>query len=155
MQVWKIQEYSFTFVFQNVCQTLWCSVKGFCRSKLDAAADGTRCGEKKVTCQVEEGRWEGGRHKAPGRSGERALESSCLGEWRSHCQASRGKDCISMTPFETSLETVRREGWGPVPQFTCKTSVPSFLDELLQNLWSITSAELIINLHLDFFPTPC
>ncbi|XP_069483191.1 A disintegrin and metalloproteinase with thrombospondin motifs 12 [Ambystoma mexicanum] len=31
----------------NVCQTLWCSVDGFCRSKLDAAADGTRCGEKK------------------------------------------------------------------------------------------------------------
>ncbi|XP_021551713.2 A disintegrin and metalloproteinase with thrombospondin motifs 12 isoform X2 [Neomonachus schauinslandi] len=32
---------------ENVCQTLWCSVKGFCRSKLDATADGTRCGEKK------------------------------------------------------------------------------------------------------------
>uniref|UniRef100_A0A8C5VK50 ADAM metallopeptidase with thrombospondin type 1 motif 12 n=1 Tax=Microcebus murinus TaxID=30608 RepID=A0A8C5VK50_MICMU len=32
---------------ENICQTLWCSVKGFCRSKLDAAADGTRCGEKK------------------------------------------------------------------------------------------------------------
>ncbi|KAM8814401.1 A disintegrin and metalloproteinase with thrombospondin motifs 12 [Rhynchonycteris naso] len=32
---------------ENVCQTLWCLVKGFCRSKLDAAADGTRCGEKK------------------------------------------------------------------------------------------------------------
>ncbi|XP_078533403.1 A disintegrin and metalloproteinase with thrombospondin motifs 12 isoform X2 [Lissotriton helveticus] len=31
----------------NVCQTLWCSVKGSCRSKLDAAADGTRCGENK------------------------------------------------------------------------------------------------------------
>uniref|UniRef100_H3AVP0 Peptidase M12B domain-containing protein n=1 Tax=Latimeria chalumnae TaxID=7897 RepID=H3AVP0_LATCH len=31
----------------NVCQTLWCSVKGSCRSKLDSAADGTRCGEKK------------------------------------------------------------------------------------------------------------
>ncbi|XP_058163614.1 A disintegrin and metalloproteinase with thrombospondin motifs 12 [Dasypus novemcinctus] len=31
----------------NICQTLWCSVKGFCHSKLDAAADGTRCGEKK------------------------------------------------------------------------------------------------------------
>ncbi|EMP27287.1 A disintegrin and metalloproteinase with thrombospondin motifs 12, partial [Chelonia mydas] len=31
----------------NICQTLWCSVKGSCRSKLDAAADGTRCGEKK------------------------------------------------------------------------------------------------------------
>ncbi|XP_021117176.1 A disintegrin and metalloproteinase with thrombospondin motifs 12 isoform X2 [Heterocephalus glaber] len=32
---------------ENICQTLWCSVQGFCRSKLDAAADGTRCGEKK------------------------------------------------------------------------------------------------------------
>lgn len=32
---------------ENVCQTLWCSVKGYCRSKLDAAADGTQCGEKK------------------------------------------------------------------------------------------------------------
>ncbi|XP_019351519.1 A disintegrin and metalloproteinase with thrombospondin motifs 12 isoform X1 [Alligator mississippiensis] len=31
----------------NICQTLWCSVKGSCRSKLDAAADGTRCGENK------------------------------------------------------------------------------------------------------------
>ncbi|XP_067887266.1 A disintegrin and metalloproteinase with thrombospondin motifs 12-like [Heterodontus francisci] len=31
----------------NVCQTLWCSVNGSCRSKLDAAADGTECGEKK------------------------------------------------------------------------------------------------------------
>ncbi|XP_078076494.1 A disintegrin and metalloproteinase with thrombospondin motifs 12-like [Mustelus asterias] len=31
----------------NVCQTLWCSVNGSCRSKLDAAADGTKCGEKK------------------------------------------------------------------------------------------------------------
>ncbi|XP_078407889.1 A disintegrin and metalloproteinase with thrombospondin motifs 12-like [Cetorhinus maximus] len=31
----------------NVCQTLWCSVHGSCRSKLDAAADGTKCGEKK------------------------------------------------------------------------------------------------------------
>ncbi|MBZ3877920.1 A disintegrin and metalloproteinase with thrombospondin motifs 12 [Sciurus carolinensis] len=41
---------------ENVCQTLWCSVKGFCRSKLDAAADGTRCGEKKVMCEAEERR---------------------------------------------------------------------------------------------------
>ncbi|XP_034298314.1 A disintegrin and metalloproteinase with thrombospondin motifs 12 isoform X1 [Pantherophis guttatus] len=31
----------------NICQTLWCFVKGSCRSKLDAAADGTRCGENK------------------------------------------------------------------------------------------------------------
>uniref|UniRef100_A0ABM5FUA3 A disintegrin and metalloproteinase with thrombospondin motifs 12 n=1 Tax=Pogona vitticeps TaxID=103695 RepID=A0ABM5FUA3_9SAUR len=31
----------------NICQTLWCFVKGSCRSRLDAAADGTRCGENK------------------------------------------------------------------------------------------------------------
>ncbi|KAM3848737.1 A disintegrin and metalloproteinase with thrombospondin motifs 12 [Vipera latastei] len=31
----------------NICRTLWCFVKGSCRSKLDAAADGTRCGENK------------------------------------------------------------------------------------------------------------
>ncbi|ETE68566.1 A disintegrin and metalloproteinase with thrombospondin motifs 12, partial [Ophiophagus hannah] len=31
----------------NICQTLWCFVKSSCRSKLDAAADGTRCGENK------------------------------------------------------------------------------------------------------------
>ncbi|XP_041090815.1 A disintegrin and metalloproteinase with thrombospondin motifs 12 [Polyodon spathula] len=32
---------------ENVCQTLWCSVNGSCRSKLDAAADGTWCGKEK------------------------------------------------------------------------------------------------------------
>ncbi|CAH2296534.1 A disintegrin and metallo ase with thrombospondin motifs 12 [Pelobates cultripes] len=31
----------------NVCQTLWCLVDHSCRSKLDAAADGTRCGDNK------------------------------------------------------------------------------------------------------------
>ncbi|XP_053557160.1 A disintegrin and metalloproteinase with thrombospondin motifs 12 [Bombina bombina] len=31
----------------NICHTLWCSVNGYCRSKLDAAADGTKCGENK------------------------------------------------------------------------------------------------------------
>ncbi|XP_065596196.1 A disintegrin and metalloproteinase with thrombospondin motifs 12 [Cyrtonyx montezumae] len=35
------------FRHRNLCQTLWCSVKGSCRSKLDAAADGTQCGENK------------------------------------------------------------------------------------------------------------
>lgn len=33
---------------QNVCHTLWCSVGTTCHSKLDAAVDGTRCGESKV-----------------------------------------------------------------------------------------------------------
>ncbi|XP_049326441.1 A disintegrin and metalloproteinase with thrombospondin motifs 7 isoform X2 [Astyanax mexicanus] len=31
----------------NVCQILWCSVNGSCRSKLDAPIDGTRCGPGK------------------------------------------------------------------------------------------------------------
>ncbi|KAL0615449.1 A disintegrin and metalloproteinase with thrombospondin motifs 7 [Plecturocebus cupreus] len=31
----------------NVCHTLWCSVGTTCHSKLDAAVDGTRCGENK------------------------------------------------------------------------------------------------------------
>nr|XP_033789093.1 A disintegrin and metalloproteinase with thrombospondin motifs 12 isoform X2 [Geotrypetes seraphini] len=38
---------TFCEVVDNICQTLWCSVKGSCRSKLDAAADGTKCGENK------------------------------------------------------------------------------------------------------------
>uniref|UniRef100_A0A8C6P469 ADAM metallopeptidase with thrombospondin type 1 motif, 12 n=1 Tax=Nothobranchius furzeri TaxID=105023 RepID=A0A8C6P469_NOTFU len=31
----------------NVCQILWCSVNGSCRSKLDSPIDGTRCGPDK------------------------------------------------------------------------------------------------------------
>ena len=58
----NIKKCNLTFVFQNVCQTLWCLVRGFCRSKLDAAADGTRCGEKKVMCQAAEERRAGSGH---------------------------------------------------------------------------------------------
>ncbi|XP_048854244.1 A disintegrin and metalloproteinase with thrombospondin motifs 12 isoform X1 [Brienomyrus brachyistius] len=32
---------------ENICQILWCSVNGSCRSKMDAPADGTRCGPNK------------------------------------------------------------------------------------------------------------
>ncbi|XP_043941316.1 A disintegrin and metalloproteinase with thrombospondin motifs 12 [Protopterus annectens] len=38
---------TFCTAVDNVCQILWCSLDGSCRSKLDSAADGTRCGEKK------------------------------------------------------------------------------------------------------------
>ncbi|KAM8961416.1 A disintegrin and metalloproteinase with thrombospondin motifs 12 [Pelodytes ibericus] len=38
---------TFCALVDNVCQTLWCRVHNSCRSKLDAAADGTRCGENK------------------------------------------------------------------------------------------------------------
>uniref|UniRef100_A0A3Q1J9F1 Peptidase M12B domain-containing protein n=1 Tax=Anabas testudineus TaxID=64144 RepID=A0A3Q1J9F1_ANATE len=31
----------------NICQILWCSVNGSCRSKLDSPIDGTRCGPEK------------------------------------------------------------------------------------------------------------
>ncbi|XP_077137963.1 A disintegrin and metalloproteinase with thrombospondin motifs 12 [Ranitomeya variabilis] len=38
---------TFCQLVDNVCQTLWCAVRDSCRSKLDATADGTRCGENK------------------------------------------------------------------------------------------------------------
>lgn len=92
VQVLQIQKSTVPYLsFQNVCQTLWCSVKGFCRSKLDAAADGTRCGEKKVMCQwcvSDVSGWgrkvAGGGLSVVGKSlGEGAGEQLPLGEWRS------------------------------------------------------------------------
>ncbi|KAM4677814.1 A disintegrin and metalloproteinase with thrombospondin motifs 7 isoform 2-T2 [Discoglossus pictus] len=38
---------SFCQDIDNVCNTLWCSVGSTCHSKLDAAVDGTTCGDKK------------------------------------------------------------------------------------------------------------
>ncbi|XP_053319554.1 A disintegrin and metalloproteinase with thrombospondin motifs 7 isoform X2 [Spea bombifrons] len=38
---------SFCVDIDNVCNTLWCSVGSTCHSKLDAAVDGTTCGENK------------------------------------------------------------------------------------------------------------
>ncbi|KAM8973091.1 A disintegrin and metalloproteinase with thrombospondin motifs 7 [Pelodytes ibericus] len=38
---------SFCLDIDNVCNTLWCSVGSTCHSKLDAAVDGTTCGENK------------------------------------------------------------------------------------------------------------
>uniref|UniRef100_A0AAR2KLT4 ADAM metallopeptidase with thrombospondin type 1 motif, 12 n=1 Tax=Pygocentrus nattereri TaxID=42514 RepID=A0AAR2KLT4_PYGNA len=38
---------TFCSEIDNVCQILWCSVNGSCRSKLDAPIDGTRCGPGK------------------------------------------------------------------------------------------------------------
>ncbi|XP_030647560.1 A disintegrin and metalloproteinase with thrombospondin motifs 12-like [Chanos chanos] len=38
---------TFCHEVENVCQILWCSVNGSCRSKLDSPIDGTRCGPDK------------------------------------------------------------------------------------------------------------
>uniref|UniRef100_A0A8C5PGP1 A disintegrin and metalloproteinase with thrombospondin motifs 7 n=1 Tax=Leptobrachium leishanense TaxID=445787 RepID=A0A8C5PGP1_9ANUR len=38
---------SYCLDIDNVCSTLWCSVGSTCHSKLDAAVDGTTCGENK------------------------------------------------------------------------------------------------------------
>ena len=43
VRVWPLCSF-----LQNVCHTLWCSVGTTCHSKLDAAVDGTSCGESKV-----------------------------------------------------------------------------------------------------------
>uniref|UniRef100_H3B1V3 ADAM metallopeptidase with thrombospondin type 1 motif 7 n=1 Tax=Latimeria chalumnae TaxID=7897 RepID=H3B1V3_LATCH len=40
-------ESSFCDDMDNVCNTLWCTVGSTCHSKLDAAVDGTKCGERK------------------------------------------------------------------------------------------------------------
>jgi hypothetical protein len=34
---------------QDLCSTLWCKVGNSCQSKLEPAADGTKCGEDQVT----------------------------------------------------------------------------------------------------------
>ncbi|XP_042344921.1 A disintegrin and metalloproteinase with thrombospondin motifs 12 [Plectropomus leopardus] len=41
------QNATFCHEVDNVCQILWCSVNGSCRSKLDSPIDGTRCGPEK------------------------------------------------------------------------------------------------------------
>uniref|UniRef100_G3NKT5 ADAM metallopeptidase with thrombospondin type 1 motif, 12 n=1 Tax=Gasterosteus aculeatus aculeatus TaxID=481459 RepID=G3NKT5_GASAC len=38
---------TFCHEVDNMCQILWCSVNGTCRSKLDSPIDGTRCGPEK------------------------------------------------------------------------------------------------------------
>ncbi|KAG8131194.1 hypothetical protein E2320_017949 [Naja naja] len=71
----------------NICQTLWCFVKSSCRSKLDAAADGTRCGENKVMIRWRRQKWErpqfGGKY--------------CTGE-RKHYRMCNVKGCQKSTP---------------------------------------------------------
>ena len=34
--------------FQNICTTLWCQVENKCLTRLEAAAEGTLCGENEV-----------------------------------------------------------------------------------------------------------
>ena len=60
---------------QNVCHTLWCSVGTTCHSKLDAAVDGTSCGESKVGHKKH--RFNPWIRKVPGsgRSGEKEMEN--------------------------------------------------------------------------------
>ncbi|XP_030915526.1 A disintegrin and metalloproteinase with thrombospondin motifs 7 [Geospiza fortis] len=41
------REYITRFLEKSVCSTLWCTVGNTCHSKLDAAVDGTACGESK------------------------------------------------------------------------------------------------------------
>ncbi|XP_066471221.1 A disintegrin and metalloproteinase with thrombospondin motifs 12 [Tiliqua scincoides] len=83
----------------NVCQTLWCSVKGSCRSKLDAAADGTRCGENKWCFS--------GECITVGKSPEAV--NGGWGSWSSwsHCTRTCG----------AGVQTAERQCSNPEPQF--------------------------------------
>nr|XP_028604080.1 A disintegrin and metalloproteinase with thrombospondin motifs 12 isoform X1 [Podarcis muralis] len=83
----------------NICQTLWCFVKGSCRSKLDAAADGTRCGENKW-CFT-------GECITVGKSPEAV--NGAWGSWSSwsHCTRTCG----------AGIQTAERQCTSPEPQF--------------------------------------
>ncbi|XP_053153473.1 A disintegrin and metalloproteinase with thrombospondin motifs 12 [Hemicordylus capensis] len=83
----------------NICQTLWCSVKGSCRSKLDAAADGTRCGENKWCFS--------GECITVGKSPEAV--NGGWGSWSSwsHCTRTCG----------AGIQTAERQCSNPEPQF--------------------------------------
>ena len=37
---------------QNICNRLWCRVGKACHSKLEPAADGTKCGDNKVHIEL-------------------------------------------------------------------------------------------------------
>ncbi|XP_013921763.1 PREDICTED: A disintegrin and metalloproteinase with thrombospondin motifs 12-like [Thamnophis sirtalis] len=110
----------------NICQTLWCFVKGSCRSKLDAAADGTRCGENKWCFS--------GECITVGKSPEAI--NGAWGSWSpwSHCTRTCGagiqaaeRDCNNPEPqFGGKYCTGERKHYRMCNVKGCQKSTPNF-----------------------------
>ncbi|GAA6226448.1 A disintegrin and metalloproteinase with thrombospondin motifs 12-like [Lates japonicus] len=83
----------------NVCQILWCSVNGSCRSKLDSPIDGTRCGPEKWCIS--------GECVIVGKLPETV--NGAWGQWStwSHCSRTCG----------TGVQSAERECDNPKPEF--------------------------------------
>lgn len=46
----KFMSVCFLIALQDICNSLWCRVGRACHSKMEPAADGTKCGDNKVKC---------------------------------------------------------------------------------------------------------
>ncbi|KAF7659159.1 hypothetical protein LDENG_00002420 [Lucifuga dentata] len=83
----------------NVCQILWCSVNGSCRSKLDSPIDGTRCGPDKWCIS--------GECVIVGKLPETV--NGGWGQWSTWCHCSR--------TCGTGVQSAERECNNPKPEF--------------------------------------
>lgn len=90
---------TFCHEVDNICQILWCSVNGSCRSKLDSPIDGTRCGPEKWCIS--------GECVIVGKLPEKV--NGGWGQWTkwSHCSRTCG----------TGVQSAERECNNPKPEF--------------------------------------
>ncbi|XP_044052675.1 A disintegrin and metalloproteinase with thrombospondin motifs 12 isoform X2 [Siniperca chuatsi] len=90
---------TFCHEVDNICQILWCSVNGSCRSKLDSPIDGTRCGPEKWCIS--------GECVIVGKLPETV--NGGWGQWStwSHCSRTCG----------TGVQSAERECNNPTPEF--------------------------------------
>ncbi|XP_030226567.1 A disintegrin and metalloproteinase with thrombospondin motifs 12 [Gadus morhua] len=114
----------------NVCQILWCSVNGTCRSKLDSPIDGTRCGPEKWCIS--------GECVVVGKLPETV--NGAWGQWStwSHCSRTCGsgvqsaeRECNSPKPeFGGKYCTGERKRYRTCNTKRCQKNIPSFREML-------------------------
>lgn len=114
----------------NVCQILWCSVNGTCRSKLDSPIDGTRCGPEKWCIS--------GECVIVGKLPETV--NGGWGQWSSwsHCSRTCGtgvqsaeRECNSPKPeFGGKYCTGERKRYRTCNTRPCEKNIPTFREML-------------------------